>query len=289
MQKAILMMDYLNITQKGGGEFSHKGDKAIDISGKDGGKDALKAPFTGVIKRIYTNVNAVWLESLEKVKYADGTEDYMTIMTLHDNDVSNLYVGQKINQGEVYYNEGSKGYVTGNHIHLAVGKGKFSGNGWYQNEYGSWVINNQHDVYKALFLLDTTKILNDGGYNWIKARLGDNINQNTYTVVRGDNLTSIANKFNTTVNELVKLNNIKNKNLIYVGQVLKIKNSSTNYFKKYMGNSLSIVDALKAIGEKSDFEFRKQIAIKNGINNYVGTSIQNSALLNLLKDGKLIK
>lgn len=45
----------------------------------------------------------------------------------------------------------------------------------------------------------------------------------TYKVVKGDNLTTIAKRYNTTVDELVKINNIKDKNLIYVGQVLKIE------------------------------------------------------------------
>lgn len=44
----------------------------------------------------------------------------------------------------------------------------------------------------------------------------------TYTVVSGDNLTVIANKFGTTVDALVKANGIKNPNLIYPGDVLKI-------------------------------------------------------------------
>ena len=44
-----------------------------------------------------------------------------------------------------------------------------------------------------------------------------------YTVVRGDNLTKIARKFGTTVAQLVKWNNIPNKNLIYPGQVLRVK------------------------------------------------------------------
>ena len=45
---------------------------------------------------------------------------------------------------------------------------------------------------------------------------------NTYTVVRGDTLSHIALRYGTTVSYLAKLNNIKNVNLIYVGQVLKI-------------------------------------------------------------------
>ena len=44
-----------------------------------------------------------------------------------------------------------------------------------------------------------------------------------YTVKKGDNLTKIANKYNTTVDELVKLNNLDNPNLIYPGQKLRVK------------------------------------------------------------------
>ena len=168
MQKAVLMMDYLNVTQGANNNFSHKGDCALDLGGKDSGRDDLRAPFDGTVKRIYPNCNAVWLQSNEKVKYADGTEDYMTLLTFHDNSVTSLYVGKKIKQGEVFYQEGTKGYATGNHIHLTVSKGKFTGSGWYQNEYGTWVANNQYSVHKALFLDSKTKILNDGGYKWVK-------------------------------------------------------------------------------------------------------------------------
>ena len=44
-----------------------------------------------------------------------------------------------------------------------------------------------------------------------------------YTVKKGDTLTSIAKKYGTTVSELVKLNDIKDANLINVGQKLRIK------------------------------------------------------------------
>ncbi len=43
----------------------------------------------------------------------------------------------------------------------------------------------------------------------------------TYTVVKGDTLTGIAIKLNTSVRHLVSLNNIKNPDRISVGQVLK--------------------------------------------------------------------
>ena len=44
----------------------------------------------------------------------------------------------------------------------------------------------------------------------------------THTVKSGDTLSSIAKKYGTTVDKLVALNNIKNKNLIYVGQIIKL-------------------------------------------------------------------
>lgn len=44
-----------------------------------------------------------------------------------------------------------------------------------------------------------------------------------YTVISGDNLSKIASKFKTTIDKLVELNKLKNANLIYVGQILRIK------------------------------------------------------------------
>ena len=289
MENAIFMMDYLNVTQTANNNFSHKGCLALDIAGQDAGIDTLKAPFTGTVKRIYQGNNAVWIESNNKVRYADGTIDYMTVLTMHDNSTS-LKVGDVIKQGTPYYKEGTRGYATGNHIHLSVGKGKFTGSGWYQNSSGSWCINNQYDVYKALFLDNNTKIINGGGYNWIRAPKDTSTNNTLYIVKKGDNLTKISKQYGVSIDDIVRTNNIKNKNLIYVGQKLIIPNgTSNNYFKKYTGNTGSIVDALKSIGEKSEYSYRSMIASKNGITNYTGSATQNTKLLNLLKEGKLIR
>ena len=75
------------------------------------------------------------------------------------------------------------------------------------------------------------KKLTDAGYNYqavqdiVNKKLGINSKpkEEYYTVVRGDNLTKIAKKYGTTVNQLVKWNGIKNKNLIYAGQKLRVR------------------------------------------------------------------
>lgn len=69
----------------------------------------------------------------------------------------------------------------------------------------------------------------------------------TYKIKSGDTLSQIALTYNTTVSSLVNLNNIKNPNLIYVGETIKIisnNNSvSTNMYytvkkrKYFVGNS----------------------------------------------------
>ena len=47
--------------------------------------------------------------------------------------------------------------------------------------------------------------------------------EHSYIVKRGDTLIQIARRYGTTVNRLAQINNIKNVNKIYVGQVLFIE------------------------------------------------------------------
>ena len=69
--------------------------------------------------------------------------------------------------------------------------------------------------------------LSDAGYDYESVQAEVNKLLKTkkeviYTVKKGDTLTYIANKFGTSVDALVKKNGIKNKNLICIGQKIKI-------------------------------------------------------------------
>lgn len=61
------------------------------------------------------------------------------------------------------------------------------------------------------------------------------------------------------------------------------------YYPKYTGSSTSIATALSAVGVNSSYAHRKEIAAANNIANYSGTAAQNTQMLNLLKQGKLVK
>ncbi len=61
------------------------------------------------------------------------------------------------------------------------------------------------------------------------------------------------------------------------------------YFPKCTYKGYSIVDGLKSVKAESSFTYRSKIAKANGIKAYLGTASQNSKLLFLLKEGKLIK
>ncbi len=82
-----------------------------------------------------------------------------------------------------------------------------------------------------------------------------------------------------------------NKNIC---KVVRPKYSNNNqpqkkYFNKCSANEVSIVDALKHGGYESSLAYRKKIASANNIKNYNGAAAQNVQMLNLMKNGKLIK
>lgn len=157
---AIYPSDTLCITQGAYDVYSHQRQNALDISTTNG---SVYAPFTGKIVRIdrgYSKFNTVWLESCDKVIYADGSVDYMTVVFMHDNNVADLSVGQIVAQGEYFYQMGVAGGATGPHVHIAVIRGQYS---------SSMSLTGSGDVYveDALFVPTDTSVILSYGLDWV--------------------------------------------------------------------------------------------------------------------------
>ncbi|MDR4958196.1 LysM peptidoglycan-binding domain-containing protein, partial [Bacillus sonorensis] len=71
-----------------------------------------------------------------------------------------------------------------------------------------------------------------------------------YTVKKGDTLSEIAQKYNTTVKALQSLNNIKDPNKIYVGQKLKISGSASKTSNKKQYYTIKSGDTLSGISKR---------------------------------------
>lgn len=77
-----------------------------------------------------------------------------------------------------------------------------------------------------------TKLTDRKWEKWVKSKWLNYENSNYYIVKQGDTLTKISKLFNVSVDDIVKTNNIKNKNLIYINQKLIIPNIKSYVVKK---------------------------------------------------------
>ena len=94
--------------------------------------------------------------------------------------------GDAVKKGTIVAIEGKTGSATGVHVHLGITK------------------------------INSSKWLNPESYNVLPDYV-------YYIVKKGDTLSKIAKKYKTTVKQLAKWNNIKNVNIIKVGQKLRVK------------------------------------------------------------------
>lgn len=143
---------------------SHKDIKAIDFGVLNPYNDTkLIAPFDGKIVYVDSQEKGggIAFESLEKVKYANGYEDYMTLWTGHDNKPPKL--GSIFKQGEYYSDMGTAGGVD-IHCHLEVQKGKFR-NPTKITSVGSYKLENTIEPYNALLLREDT-FIKKTKYSW---------------------------------------------------------------------------------------------------------------------------
>ena len=95
--------------------------------------------------------------------------------------------------------------------------------------------------------------------------------EGVYIVKKGDTLFSIAKKFGVSISTIADINNIKDVNKIYVGQLLKIKNSRIYYYTVKSGDTATKIAMRYGITVN-------EIAHLNGLENpniiYVGQKLR---------------
>lgn len=186
----------IHVTQYDNGSYSHQGSDAWDItSGTAGIKDAYYAPVDLVCKAIDLNYAFTWWESVNKVKFADGTIDYVTMMFGHD-DTINATVGMTIKKGTQIGNMGTGGNATGVHCHIEVAKGQYKGK-WYKNSEGVYCLYNSIKFYDAFFM-DGVQIIN--------------VDCDKFKYLETENLKEVVNELKSQITELLSEINVLKKN-----------------------------------------------------------------------------
>lgn len=229
IQDVLFPMATANVTQ-GDFEGNHPW-YGSDLAGADTGRDLLYAPCD--VKCVATNPNdgnAVWWQSVDKVRHADGTIDYLAIMILHDNNLDGIYVGAVYKQGQQIAQEGTAGYATGNHLHVEFAKGAYTKQ-YAQNAKGYYLPNGVA-VETVCFIDNTALIGSCANWDWKHTSDVPVASPSTpsgelkgsaikfWTVDPGDTLSAIAMEMGQTVDALASHNGIENPSLINVGQVI---------------------------------------------------------------------
>lgn len=141
--------------------YHHKGDDYIlDLIDFQNGKQILKAPLYAPVSMkcvhvgsLEENMPTVTWESLNPVLFVDGTIDYLTLSISHDDKFYTYKVGDVIPQGEVIGHTGTAGQVTGDHTHLIVGIGKYTG--YMRLPSGQYTLKNQYPPDNAMGINNT--------------------------------------------------------------------------------------------------------------------------------------
>lgn len=169
---ALFPMPYMYISQ---GElmpsgWSHFNVYNMDFMGYDSNgrvyQAPLYAPFTMEVVALwdYSGSHTVTFESVNKVHFADGSLDYMTIEFTHAQNPPYHTIGDRVNQGVLCYYTGTFGQATGDHVHICCGKGHYDG--YTQRTGGHYDLTNRWHMYDSLYVNDTIIEYDSHDYPW---------------------------------------------------------------------------------------------------------------------------
>ena len=161
----LFPLEYLYMSQDEGGSYSHLYTYSLDLLGWGPNGRIYQCPYYApcTLKCVSVSSGSVVWESVDKVHFADGILDYVTIHFAHDDNTSVHYVNQIINQGDLIGHTGTTGHVTGDHVHLNTARGHYAG--FYDVGTGHYQLRNATHVYNTMYVNDTI-IRNGYGHPW---------------------------------------------------------------------------------------------------------------------------
>lgn len=169
----------------------------------------------------------------------------------------------------------------GNYTHIDVRSSK----SYFDETNGKTGISSFYSYFNI------TKPNDNNSNNNNKYKVGDTVTING-VYISSDSNEKLTPRITTgTITKIVT--NAKNPYLLNDGKIGWVNDSVIIDNITYLSNpnykGVSLVDALNEIKVDSSYNYRSKLATKNNISNYKGTSEQNTTMLNLLKNGKLIK
>ena len=209
----VLKSGKCEVSQKYKGA-SHNG---IDLVGAGYTLDNVVAHSDGTVVGIVSNCNRNTSKTGKKI-YGN----YVKIK--HDNGMYTFYahmkygtvavkLNQRVTKGTVLGYMGNTGYSFGAHLHFEVRNA------------------NNVQIDPTAYVSADLPMVTDNNQNIVQ--------DTTYTVKSGDTLSEIAMKYGTTYQELARINNIANPNVIYPGQVIKINGTAEKIYTVKSGDTLS--------------------------------------------------
>ena len=228
---------------------SHNG---IDLVGAGYTLDNVVAHSDGTVVGIVSNCNRNTSKTGKKI-YGN----YVKIK--HDNGMYTFYahlkygslavkLNQRVTKGTVLGYMGNTGYSFGAHLHFEVRNA------------------NNVQIDPTAYVSADLPMVTDNNQNIVQ--------DTTYTVKSGDTLSEIAMKYGTTYQELARINNIANPNVIYPGQVIKINGTAEKIYTVKSGDTLSGIASKYGTTWQKLYEKNKSVIGNNP---------------NLIKPGQVLK
>lgn len=244
----VLKSGKCEVSQKYKG-VSHNG---IDLVGAGYTLDNVVAHSDGTVVGIVSNCNRNTSKTGEKI-YGN----YVKIK--HDNGMYTFYahlkygslavkLNQRVTKGTVLGYMGNTGYSFGAHLHFEVRNA------------------NNVQIDPTAYVSADLPMVTDNNQNIVQ--------DTTYTVKSGDTLSEIAMKYGTTYQELARINNIANPNVIYPGQVIKINGTAEKIYTVKSGDTLSGIASKYGTTWQKLYEKNKSVIGNNP---------------NLIKPGQVLK